>query len=134
MMFNNYLPPKIYTFLVKVAEENKLSMKEVERIFLTKVATDLGFFCEHFRIGYAKEDPDHKPYCKDCWTRMKTVKPPTYRGKKLITPGQFSSLETFLDIHYRDVLRRRTHKLDLTDSNEKTRISSSGLINISRRN
>jgi hypothetical protein len=105
MTFNNYLPPKTYTFLVKVAEEHRLSVKEVQKIFLNKVAADLGFKCNHLRIGYAKEDPDHKPYCKDCWARMKTVKPPVYHGKRVVKEGEYWLLETFLDKFYKEPVK-----------------------------
>ena len=96
-----------YAFLVKVAEENKLSVKEIQRIFLNKVAGDLGFGCEHERIGYAKEDHDHKPYCKDCWTRLKMVKAPMYNGKKIVRQGEFWPLQTFLDIYYMKDAKRK---------------------------
>jgi hypothetical protein len=100
MTFNNYLPPKTYT----LAEEHKLSVKEVERIFLNRVASDLGFTCDHERIGLAKNDSEHKPYCKDCWTRMKTVKKPTFDfiTKKKTKEGEYSALDTFLDVFYRE--------------------------------
>jgi hypothetical protein len=102
MTFNNYLPPKTYAFLVKVAEEHKLSVKEVQRIFLNKVAADLGFKCDNTRVGLAKEDPDHKPYCKDCWTRLETVNPPIFNGRKVVRPGEYRPLETFLDRFYKE--------------------------------
>ena len=107
MTFNNYLPPKIYAFLVKVAEEHRLSVKEVQRIFLNKVAADLGFSCDHLRVGLAKEDPDHKPYCKDCWTRLETVKSPVVNGRKVVRKGEYWPLETFLDTFYREQAKER---------------------------
>jgi hypothetical protein len=110
MTFNNYLPPKTYAFLVKVAEEQKLSVKEVQRIFLNNVASDLGFACGHERIGFAKEDPHHNPYCKDFWTRLKTVKAPMYNGKKIVRQGEFWPLETFLDIQYREEAKRKNRQ------------------------
>ena len=110
MTFNNYLPPKTYVFLVKIAEENKVAVKEVQRIFLNKVASDLGFSCDHLRIGYAKEDPDHKPYCKDCWTRLKMVKAPMYNGKKIVRQGEFCPLQTFLDIYYKEEAKRKNRQ------------------------
>jgi hypothetical protein len=104
MTFNSFLPPKIWTFLVKIAEENKLSIKEVERIFLTKVAKDLGFACDHERIGRAKKDPDHKPYCKDCWARLRMEKREPYRvGNKLVKePIRHVEKMTFLDEFYKE--------------------------------
>ena len=126
MTFNNYLPPKTYAFLVKIAEENKLSVKEVQRILLNTVSAALGFSCEHLRIGYAKEDPDHKPYCKDCWTRLKMVKAPMYNGKKIVRQGEFWPLETFLDIHYREETRKKNHRdtnLKVKESEQKDHLS-----------
>lgn len=108
MTFNNYLPPKTYAFLVKVAEEHKLSVKEIQRIFLNKVAEDLGFSCDHFRVGLSKEDPDHKPYCKDCWARLSAVKHPTinFVTKKITKEGEYWPLETFLDKFYKEKARK----------------------------
>jgi hypothetical protein len=104
MTFNNYLPPKIYTFLVKIAEQHKLSVKEVQRIFLNKVAADLGFTCEHERIGLAKEDPEHKPYCKDCWTRLRKIvrEPYLLGGRWIKNDFHYVKKETFLDEFYKD--------------------------------
>jgi len=119
MTFNSYLPPKIYVFLVKTAEEYKLSVKEVERIFLNKVAIDLGFQCNHERIGFAKSDK--KPYCKECWTRLKIEKREPYRiGTNLIKEGiRYVEKETFLDIHYREATRKKNHR----DPNLKVKLS-----------
>ncbi len=118
MAFNNYLPPKTYSFLVKVAEENELSVKEVQRIFLNRIASDLGFNCDHLRIGFAKEDPDHKPYCKDCWTRLKTIRPPTVNGRKVVKRGEYWPLETFLDRFYKDQVKKRVTSEYLIFKNE----------------
>jgi hypothetical protein len=130
MTFNNYLPPKTYAFLVKVAEEHKLSVKDVQRIFLNTIATDLGFSCEHLRIGFAKEDPHHNPYCKDCWTRLKLVKAPMYNGKKIVRQGEFLPLETFLDIHYREEAKKKNLQGGSQAYETEERNSSSELIKI----
>jgi hypothetical protein len=84
-----------------MAEENKLSTKEVQRIFLNKVAFDLGFKCNHERIGLA---PDKEPFCKDCWTRLRKVIRPTYLldGKLIKNDFYYAEKETFLDDFYRD--------------------------------
>ena len=102
MTFNNYLPPKIYTFLVKIAEEHKLSVKEVQRIFLTKVAVDLGFTCDDERIGSAKSDGN--PYCKDCWARLRKIirEPYVLGGKWIKNDYHYVKKETFLDEFYQD--------------------------------
>jgi len=102
LTFNSYLPPKSYAFLVKIAEKYKLSVKEVQRILINTQATVLGFNCDHTRIGFAKKDPQHKPFCKDCWTRMKPVEKSVFDGKRIIKRKEFLPLETFLDIHYRE--------------------------------
>jgi hypothetical protein len=110
MTFNNYLPPKTYAFLVQIQQEYKLSMKEVQRIFIDKIIRDLGFKCDHERIGHAKSD--REPYCKDCWTRLRKEIRPTYRiGSKLISGEiQYLEKETFLDDFYReqDEKKRKT--------------------------
>ena len=104
MTFNDYLPPKTWAFIVKIADENKLSTKEVQRIFLNKVAFDLGMICNHERIGRAKKDPEHKPYCKECWERLRMErKEPYLLGGKLIKGDtRYVERETFLDEFYKD--------------------------------
>jgi hypothetical protein len=117
MTFTDYLPPKTWAFLVKTAQENKLSIKEVQRIFLNKVATDLGFTCDHERIGYSKSDK--KPFCKDCWTRLRPEKREPYRiGTKLIKDGiQYVEKETFLDEFYKEA--ERESKNNMTKQKQK---------------
>lgn len=104
MTYSSFIPSELWAFLVKIAQENKLSIKEVERIFLTKVAKDLGFACDHEVIGRAKKDPDHKPYCKGCWARLRMQKQEPYRvGDKLVKePIRYVEKETFLDEFYRE--------------------------------
>lgn len=102
MTFNNYVPPKTYAFLVKMAEEHGLSTKEVQRILLNKPASDLGFRCDHLRIGFAKKDPQHRPFCKDCWSRMESVDETFFDGNRIKKKRRYRPLETFLDIHYRE--------------------------------
>lgn len=118
MTFNNYLPPKTYAFLVKIAEENKLGVKEVQRIFLNKVASDLGFNCDHLRIGFAKEDPKHKPYCKDCWTRLSTIKRPTvdFETKNITKEGEYWPLETFLDKFYKEQSNKELGRVTISEN------------------
>jgi len=128
MSYNNYLPPKLYAFLVKIAEENKLSIKEVQRIFLYKVAIDLGFNCDHqMRVGFAKEDPDHKPFCKDCWARLKTLRPRVVNGKRIVKEGEYWPLETFLDRYYKERVQKETG-MDLQNSIIKNEIQKSDII------
>src|SRR6476659_10847261 len=99
MTFNDYLPPKTWAFIVKLSDDNSLSTKEVQRIILNDTLFELGMTCEHKRIGYSKTD--HKPYCKDCWTRFqlqageKTFNPETRKWAKV---NKFLPLDTFLDM------------------------------------
>jgi hypothetical protein len=97
MTFTDFLPPKTWAFIVKLADENNLSTKEVQRILLNKVASELGLICEHRRIGRAKSD--NKPYCKDCWTRFNEVRDREYNfeTKHWANVNKFSPVETFLD-------------------------------------
>jgi hypothetical protein len=82
------------------------------------VASDLGFNCDHLRIGFAKEDPEHKPYCKGCWTRLKTVKPPVVNGRKVVKRGEYWPLETFLDVFSKDRAKKRVTPEYLIFKNE----------------
>jgi hypothetical protein len=93
----NYCPPGLYAFLVKIAEENKLSVKEVQTMFIRKVAQDLGYDCPHEEIGYS---PTKKPFCKRCWTRLnQTQQAAVFKGK-LIKSTVYEPVETFLDKFY----------------------------------
>lgn len=120
MTFTDYLPPKTWAFLVKTAQENKLSIKEVQRIFLNKVATDLGFRCDHERIGYSKSDK--KPFCKDCWTRLRTERREPYRiGTKLIKEDiQYVEKKTFLDEFYKEAEREREDNMTKQKQKKET--------------
>ena len=98
---------------MKIADENNLSTKEVQRIFLNKVAYDLGFKCEHRRIGHADKDPN-RPYCKDCWTRFKPAEKErayNFETKKWFNMDKLVPLETFLDIHYIEEQNKKSLKL-----------------------
>lgn len=108
MTFTDFIPPKTWAFIVKTADENKLSTKEVQRIFLNKVCHDMGMTCNHERIGRARKDPEHKPYCKDCWERLRMDKKEPYLlGGKLIKEEiRYVEKETFLDDFYRDKERQ----------------------------
>ena len=104
MTFTDFIPPKTWAFIVKTADENKLSTKEIQRIFLNKVRHDLGMTCNHERIGRARKDPEHKPYCKDCWERLRMEKMEPYLlgGKLIRRDTRYLETETFLDEFYRD--------------------------------
>lgn len=95
MTIKSYYPPKLYRFLLELASENRLAIKEVETVFLRRQAEMLGFKCDHQNIGYSKKTKN--PYCKDCWTRLKQIKPPVMVRSKAVQPGEFKALETFLE-------------------------------------
>ena len=95
----NYCPPALYAFLVKIAEENKLSVKEVQTMFIRKVAEDLGLDCDHSVIGHS---PTRKPFCKRCWIRLnQTSQAIAFKGK-LIKSTEYEPTETFLDRFYKE--------------------------------
>jgi hypothetical protein len=108
MTIKTFYPPELFRFLSELAFKNKLSVKEVETVFLRKQAEALGFECYHLKVGFAKSDG--KPYCKGCWARLEQVKPPIYRGKEVIVAGQFRPLKTFLDV--KDNTRLPPHSLE----------------------
>lgn len=96
MTINNYLPPAIYYFVLGLAREKHLALKEVELVLLRKVIKEMGFKCDHNVIGYSKDTG--LPFCKDCYQRMELVKQPVYGpGKKLIKEGKFIPFPTFLE-------------------------------------
>jgi hypothetical protein len=97
MTFTDFLPPKTWAFIVKLADENNLSTKEVQRILLNDMLFKLGMTCKHQRIGYSKTG--HKPYCKDCWTRFRQDRERqyNYETKKWAAVNKFLPLDTFLD-------------------------------------
>ena len=100
MTITNRYPPKLYLFLLDLANKNgDLAIKEVETMFLRRQAEHLGFRCDHLRIGVAKKTGE--PFCRDCWTRMKTIKPPVYQGRRMVKEGEFWPRETFLDTFYK---------------------------------
>ena len=96
----NYCPPKLYSFLVRIADENKLSVKEVQTMFTRKVAQDLGFDCPHDDIGYSPKDK--KPFCKRCWTRLSMKHQAISFKGKLIKSVEYEPIETFLDLFYKE--------------------------------
>jgi hypothetical protein len=107
MTITNHYPPRLYLFLLDLANKNgPLAIKEVETIFLRRQAEALGFKCDHLRIGFAKKT--NQPFCKDCWTRMKTVKAATFQGRKIIKEGEYWPLETFLDRFHKEQVKTET--------------------------
>jgi hypothetical protein len=96
-----FYPPGIYRFLLDIASKHQLSIKEVETVFLRRQARDLGFECFHQNVGFAKKS-DGKPFCKACWTRLEQIRPEKIaidpNGKKrIVSPGKYKPLKTFLD-------------------------------------
>jgi hypothetical protein len=92
---NNYLPPAVYLFLLRYCQEHSLSLKEVELVFLRRAIKELGFKCTHQDVRLAKSNGS--PYCPACYTRMKMVEPPHYRGKIMIKAGKYEELPTFIE-------------------------------------
>jgi hypothetical protein len=112
MTFNYYLPPKTYAFLVKLAEEYRLSTKEVQRVLINEQAAKLGFECNHERVGFAKSDK--KPYCKDCWARLRVETREPYRiGTRLVKETKYVERETFLDEFYGETAKENLYTNDL---------------------
>ena len=101
MTFSGYLAPGIYAFLFNLARDNGLAVKEVETILLRQQIEQLGFTCDHTIVVYPKKKrrkDGGKPFCKECWTRMEEVRPPTYDYKQnLVREGEYKTLETFVD-------------------------------------
>lgn len=91
-----YMPPKMYAFLVRFGEEYNLSVKEVLNTILRHGMEALGFKCEHLDIRAAKNTG--KPYCFNCWTRMRLIKAGTFSAdRKMITAPIYEELPTFMD-------------------------------------
>lgn len=92
-----YVPPRLYAFLVGMQSEYNLSIQEVMTTILRKgVQEFLGFSCPHERIRTAKKTG--LPYCFDCWTRMQQVTAATvdYKGK-VKKEGTYKPIPTFLE-------------------------------------
>ena len=101
MTITNRYPPKLYLFLLELANKNgNLAIKEVETLFLRRQAEALGFKCDHERMGFSKKT--NEPFCKDCWTRMMIIKRPIFQGKKTVEDGEYWPVETFLDQFYKE--------------------------------
>jgi hypothetical protein len=107
MTITNRYPPKLYLFLLDIANRNgPLAIKEVETIFLRRQAEALGFECVHERMGFSKKT--NEPFCRDCWTRMSTIERPIFRGKKIVKEGEYLPVETFLDRIYKEQSKKET--------------------------
>lgn len=111
----NYYPRAIFQFLNDLAFRNNLSIKEVETVLLREQIQSLGFTCHHTNVGFSKKT--NEPFCKDCWTKMKMVKPPTYNfSGKIINPPICEPLTTFLTAE-----RERERTLERQRENERLR-------------
>jgi hypothetical protein len=105
MTVRTFYPPAIYRFLFDIAFKYKLSIKEVETVFLRRQARELSFECFHENVKSAKTDG--KPFCKDCWTRLEQSKPPVIGpDKRIKIPGKYRPLKTFLDEIEEERIRR----------------------------
>ena len=94
MTFTSFLPPELYRFLMNIAHERGLSIKEVECVFLRHMCKEFGFSCKHDFIQFAKSNG--QPYCKGCYQRMHMSKPRTYQGTKIIKEGEFEEINDFV--------------------------------------
>lgn len=96
MTINNYLPPAVYYFILGLAREKHLALKEVELVLLRKVIKEMGFKCKHENIGVSKDTG--LPFCRDCYQRMSLVRQPVFGpGRKIIREGVYTELPTFLE-------------------------------------
>ena len=96
MTINSYLPYDVYVFLLQLAHEHDLSLKEVELVLLRKVMKDFGFKCKHKNIGIAKTTG--LPFCKGCYQRMQMIRAPRYNHNRvMVKEGIYEELPTFLD-------------------------------------
>ena len=94
----SFMPAGMYRHLVKIAGDNKLSIKELEIMFVRDWCYRTGFKCEHphDRVAFAKTDK--KPYCKECWSRLEKKQEETVReGSRLVKRTYFTALETLVD-------------------------------------
>ena len=96
----NYCPPALYRFLLDMAEDNGLSVKEIQTMFMRKVAQDFGFDCAHEDIGVSPKT--RKPFCKRCWTRLNMKHQAIAFKGKLIKSVEYEPVETFLDQFYNE--------------------------------
>lgn len=96
MTINGRHAPKIYLFMLQIANEYGISVKEVETAFLREGMKELGFDCEHIRMGVRKTDK--KSHCKDCWQLFRQIKSPRYNAnKEIVELGQYIKEPTFLE-------------------------------------
>jgi hypothetical protein len=94
-------PPKIFLFMLDIANKYGIPVKRVETILLQKAIQPLGFSCSHVPLGMRKSDK--KPFCKDCWTIFRQVKAPRYSYDGTLTEaGQYVREPTFLDEQGKD--------------------------------
>lgn len=91
-----YIPPQVYYFLYKLANQHNLSIKEVEIALLREIGRELGFECKHQNIGFAKSNG--LPFCRDCFTRMEQVEAPVFKGKVMTYGGRYKPLPSFLEV------------------------------------
>jgi hypothetical protein len=99
MPMTPFMPPALYRLIFELAAKHKIATKEVEITIVRKILEeDFDLLCDHSVIGTSKTTG--KPFCKECWTRMEIVKAPTIqmsKNKKVIVPGEYRPLSTFLD-------------------------------------
>jgi hypothetical protein len=97
LTIESHYPPKIFLFMLDIANKYGIPVKRVETILLHQVIGDLGFTCDHVSLGMRKSDK--KPFCKDCWTIFRQIKPPRYSNGTLTEAGEYVGEPTFLDMN-----------------------------------
>jgi hypothetical protein len=96
MTVGTFYAPKIFAFMMNIASEYGIPIKEVETALIREGLKSIGFECEHIRMGIRKTD--NKSNCKDCWQLFRQIKAPRYNAQKeLVELGQYVKEPTFLE-------------------------------------
>jgi len=97
MTVGTYYPPKIFAYMMNIASEYGIPIKEVETALIREGVKAIGFECEHIRMGVRKGDG--KSNCKDCWQIFRQIKRAKYNSdtKELIELGEYVKEPTFLE-------------------------------------
>lgn len=96
-----YLPLRLHNALLRICEENGLSLKEVVATMVRRQLEEkYAFTCKHERVREAVNT--RKPYCYMCWRRLEEVDVRNKRvkrvnGKPEITGVTYTEIPTFLE-------------------------------------
>jgi len=98
MTVGTFYAPKIFAFMMNIASEYGIPIKEVETALIREGLRSIGFDCDHIRMGVRKTDK--KPHCKDCWQLFRQIKGPRYNSdtKEITELGQYVKEPTFLEL------------------------------------